>query len=135
MTLTPAELGMKFKRWMRIAPGEMKRALKPELMRVEREAVVSHLSGPRMPRGVGDPINATLQPDTGFLRRSLFSFPEVVGTTLYGRIGAGTWYGRLHEKGIGKQPARPFIRPSIEKRRPHIRTALLQAMMKSEAKA
>lgn len=98
----------------------MPNILKKVLLRggalIREEIVLRHLSGPKMPRGVGDPENATLQPQSGDLRGSIRYEARVesdrVGLVLYTNVE----YARKHEEGRGV-PKRPFMKPSLNKKK------------------
>ncbi len=113
-------------RWSAVLPKEMKKALTEAAHTVQREAQEKHLSGPRMPRGVGDETNATLsssEPRHSFrLRRSIAIDVVVKPGEVSATIGTNMPYARIHEyggmmsapgAGFRVMPARPFLRPSL----------------------
>lgn len=101
-------------------PEVLEKALTVGVRMVRAEVVEKHLSGPKMPRGIGDPKNATLQPDTGHLRASIQTKVSANPGKLIGRIFTNTEYAPTHERGRGKIPARPFLAPSLEEKRPDV---------------
>jgi len=57
---------------------------------------------------------------TGRLKRGVIAeMDPKTGNVNIGPSGEG-WYGRIHEFGLGKHPARPFMAPALEKRRKHL---------------
>jgi phage gpG-like protein len=113
-TITLDELHAKLMRWSVLMPEACKKALTEGAELVRREAQASHLSGPKMPRGVGDDQDATLAVRTGFLRRSISRTVDVHPGEVSAFVGTPLWYGRVHELGLGKMPRRSFLRPSLE---------------------
>jgi len=135
------ELRKKLERWAKVAPEEVKIALRIGGRLVENEAKDKHLRGPRMARGVGDPTNATLDRVSGRLYGSIATrvtalktgqFSATVGTNV--RSKKGIPYPRNHELGLAGMPARPFLRPSLEKKRPEVFEEIRKAFMKSYGK-
>jgi HK97 gp10 family phage protein len=134
-------LRKKLERWVKIAPNEVKKVLGLGAEMVREEAQRHHLSGPRMPRGVGDMMNATLAKVSHRLHDSINyrvtalengKFSAVVGTNV--RSADGRAYGRDHELGLNGMPARPFLRPSLEKKRPAVFKMIEEAFIKSYGK-
>ena len=133
MRMTMEQLQAKIQRWMRIAPQELKEALTKGAKLATKEAQSAHLSGPKMPRGVGDPTRATLAVKTGRLRRSITERVTVTKDRVTAQVGTNVKYGRIHEYGLEvrgrKMPERPFLRPSVEEKKPRIMELILDAMM------
>jgi len=100
-------------------PDIIERALTVGARIVRAEAVEKHLSGPKMPKGVGDLKNATLQPRTGHLRASVQTEVSSDSKKLIGKVFTNTEYAPKHEFGRGV-PKRPFLGPSLEKKRPEV---------------
>lgn len=135
------ELRKKLERWAKVAPEEVKKTLKRGAEMVRSEAKQFHLSGPKMPRGVGDATHATLAVRTGRLRSSIAlrvmslqngKFSAQVGTNV--RSKDGRPYGKIHEFGLQGMPERPFLRPSLEKKRPEVFELIAKEFMKSYGK-
>ena len=135
MRMTMEQLQAKIQRWMRIAPQELKEALMKGAKLATKEAQSAHLSGPKMPRGVGDPTRATLAVKTGRLRRSITERVTVTKDRVTAQVGTNVKYGRMHEYGLEaqgrKMPERPFLRPSVEEKKPRIMELILDAMMEA----
>lgn len=127
------ELQKKLLRWSRVAPQELRKALTRSSMFIAREVKSAHLSGPKMQRGMGHPTMATLAVRTGRLRRSITQRVAVEPGRYSAIIGTNVPYGRKHEFGQGV-PFRPFLRPSLEKKRPEALEMLNEALMKSYGK-
>ena len=106
----------------------MEQALRTSLIRAE--AVQKHLSGPRMPRGIGDEKNATLQPVTGTLRASVQTEVQVGPQRASAKVFTNTVYARKHEFGDGV-PKRPFLRPALEAKREDAVAGVIKALKKS----
>jgi phage gpG-like protein len=49
-------------------------------------------------------------------------------------VGTNVPYGRKHEFGLEGLPARPFMRPSLEKKRPAVFKLIEEAFIKSYGK-
>lgn len=111
------EFEQKLMRWSVLMPKETEKALRLGGELVRREVQEEHLSGPPMTRGVGDYLNATLAAQTGTLRRSIALRIRVASGDISAEIGTTVPYGKKHELGLDRMPERPFLRPSIEKKR------------------
>ena len=135
MRLTMEQLQGKIQRWMRVAPEELKKALLKGAKIATKEAQSKHLSGPKMPRGVGNPTRATLAVQSGRLRRSINERVTVTKDRVTAQVGTNVKYGRVHEEGLEvrghKMPERPFLRPSVEEKKPRIMEMILDAMMEA----
>jgi len=133
MRLTMEQLQGKIQRWMRIAPEKLKRALLKGAKIVTKEAQSKHLSGPKMPRGIGHPTRATLAVQTGRLRRSITERVTVSKDKVTAQVGTNVKYARLHEEGLEvrgrKMPERPFLRPSVDVKKPRVMELVLEGMM------
>ena len=105
-------------------PEALEKALTVGVRMVRAEAVEKHLSGPKMPRGVGDLTNATLQPQSGHLRLSLQTKVSTSPGKLIGRVFTNAEYAPTHEFGRGNIPKRPFLVPSLEEKRPGVIKAM-----------
>lgn len=136
------ELQAKLERWARVAPEEVKNALRNGAEMVRAEAQFNHLNGPKMPRGItGGFANSTLGKVSGNLysRMSIRvmanqqgKFSAEVGTNVRGKFGEP--YPRYHEYGLHGMPERPFLRPSLEKKRPEVFDSIAKAFMASYGK-
>ena len=102
--------------WAAAAPNEVKGALTQAAELVRKEAQQAHLSGPKMPRGIGDDENATLAVQTGTLRRSISNRIRVAMGEVSAEVGTTVAYGKAHELGEGKMPERPFLASSLRKK-------------------
>jgi len=129
MRMTMEQLRDKIQRWMRVAPQALKEALLKGAKLVTKEAQSTHLSGPKMPRGLGDPTRATLAVQTGRLRRSINERVTVSKDRVIAQVGTNVLYGRKHEEGLEKMPERPFLRPSVEEKKPRVMELILDTMM------
>jgi HK97 gp10 family phage protein len=128
-------LAKKLERWAKVAPNEVKKVLTVGAMMVQEEAQRWHLSGPKMPRGVGDDTNATLAVRTGRLRSSIaYRVTALENGKFSAMVGTNVPYGRKHEFGLEGLPARPFMRPSLEKKRPAVFKLIEEAFIKSYGK-
>lgn len=97
--LTFEQFRDKLLRWSVNMPQAAKKALTEAAETVRREAQESHLSGPRMPRGVGHDTQATLAVRTGRLRRSIAIEVNVKPGEVSATVGTNVSYGRYHEEG------------------------------------
>jgi len=139
MRMTMEQLQEKIQRWMRIAPQALKEALLKGAKLVTKEAQSVHLSGPIMPRGIGHPTRATLGSGKGKrrpfrLRKSINERVTVSKDKVTAQVGTnvtnkGFSYPRLHEEGGSHHPARPFLRPSVDVKKPRVMELILDAMM------
>ena len=128
-------LRKKLERWAKVAPEEVKKTLRRGAEMVRSEAKQFHLSGPKMPRGVGDPTNATLAVRTGRLRSSIaLRVTAMANGQFSAQVGTNVGYGRKHEMGLEGLPERPFLRPSLEKKRPAVFDLIAKEFMKSYGK-
>lgn len=85
------------------------------------ESMLEHLSGPKMPRGVGSEENATLQPHSGDLRRFMKRKEIKQGNTIVGvKVSSGVDYAAVHEFGYPRKniPKRSYLWPVVKKYRP-----------------
>ena len=146
MRYTMEQMQDKIQRWMRIAPKELKEVLLKGAKLATKEAQSKHLSGPKMPRGVGGTTGATLAVQSGRLRRSINENVTVSKDRVVAQIGTNVKYGRIHEyggtiknafgKGITvKMPERPFLRPSVKEKKPRIMELILDGFMEAYKKS
>jgi len=145
------ELQRKILRWSRVAPGELRKALENSAVLIQREAQEKHFRLPKMDRGIGHPTMAWLGTSAAYakkgkagkntkgrhqwwrLRNSITRKVIAEPGRFYAIVGTNIWYGRKHEFGIGV-PYRPFLRPSLEAKRPQAFDMLEKALMKSYGK-
>lgn len=153
-----AEFQKKLQRWMRNTPGDVSTGLSRGADIVIAEAQKTHLSGPKMPRGVGSARGGTLAARTGRLRRSITKRINVSRLRIIALVGSNLKYARIHEKGgeikpvrarmlvwrdgeglhFAKKvriPARRFLRPSIDVKRTAVMKEILNAVMMGYKKA
>jgi len=96
----------------------IKRAYKRTAIQMVSTSRGKHLSGPRMPRGVGGGFDgSTLASKTGMIMRVHYVISES-GGEIVGRVGTnltnrGYAYPRAHEYGLDKMPERPWLRPAV----------------------
>lgn len=130
------ELQKRLQRWVKIAPQEVAKVLTKGGEKVRREVQAMHLSGPKMMRGIGHPTDATLAVQTGRLRGSiaLRVLTDPNAGKFYAQVGTNVAYGRKHEFGLQGMPERPFLRPSLEKKRPEVFKMIQEEFMKSYGK-
>jgi len=130
------ELRKRLERWVRVAPEEVAKVLRKGGEIVRSEVKANHLSGPKMPRGVGDPYRATLAVRTGRLRGSiaLRVMADKNSGKFSAQVGTNVSYARKHEFGLEGLPERPFLRPSLEKKRPEVFDMIREAFVKSYGK-
>lgn len=121
----------KLQRWAKDMPNEAKEALERAGYMVRRVVINEHLSGPKMPRGVGSLREATLQPRTGTLRRSIRVRTRKAGSKVQVFIGTDVRYALVHEQGGAHHPKRPFLAPSVNKKRSAVVDFLMRQMMES----
>lgn len=125
----------KVNRWMKDFPEAVEKALGAGAAMVHGEAVEKHLSGPKMPRGVGSLTKATLQPSRRAELKNSISFRVLKkGSSLIGQVG--NWkhplpYAKLHEYGLGGMPKRPFLSSSLKAKKKQIVEFILKAMKRS----
>jgi HK97 gp10 family phage protein len=126
----------KLERWAKVAPNEVKKVLGMGSEMVREEVQRHHLSGPRMPRGVGDPTNATLGTTGEWrLRNSInYRVTALENGKFSAVVGTNIPYAKKHEFGLQGMPERPFMRPSLEKKRPAVFKMIEEAFMKSYGK-
>ncbi len=148
-TYTPEEFQKKLKRFARKHPDILEVALKRGTEIVRTEAVRNHLSGPKMPRGKGSKTVATLARRSGDLAK-IQTRVKATKRKQIAQIFSNMKYARIHEKGgtiqhtnlfgkgisaIIKMPARPYLSPSLAKKRKDIVDIILKAMIRGYKKA
>lgn len=125
---------MKAEEWQEFiekAPEEMVKKIE-EVLNVSAREVVSdakskHLSGPKMPRGVGDLWNATLQPHTGDLRNATMAERVRMDKGgLRARVYNNMEYAPKHEFGTARIPQRPFLWPEVARKRDEVKKRIAE---------
>ena len=152
-TYTYEQFKEKLDKWWRLVPEEAWKAVSRAAALVVAEVQRGHLSGKKMPRGVGGTTEATLAVVTNRLRGSIWHSvkrPSQLkqGEQITARIGTNVKYARIHEYGgvirnafgrgqhrMAFMPMRPFLRPSLSKEQPRALKLILDAMMRSYNKA
>lgn len=129
MAISVEQFMAKIKRWAHNQPQLIEQALSKAALMIIGDVQQKHLTGPRMPRGVGDPKNATLAVKTNRLRGSITKRIIVEPGRIIAEIGTNVFYGRIHELGGKFHPARPFLQPSVEARQPETRSIILKTIM------
>lgn len=153
------EFNKKLKRWMRAMPKEVEISVKRGADFVIAYIQKEHLSGPKMPRGVGHASKATLAVGKGDrLRKAINKRVSVTARRITALIGVKLKYGPIHEFGgiirpkrfkflhwkdeTGehfakkvKIPARPYLRPSIREKRKDVMVEILEGAMRSYRKS
>ena len=132
-TYSPEQFERKIKAWAKNTPEAVERGLKAGAELVRAEAVLNHLSGPKMPKGKGSLKNATLQPRTGDLRGSINTKVKT-SPKISAQVGTSIKYARRHEEGI-KMPKRPFLKPSLEAKRDKAVELILDKIMEAYRKS
>ncbi len=137
---TPKQYERKLKRWLRTMDPAVKEALRRGGEIVRREALLKHLSGPKMPKGVGSETSATLARPSGHLAGSIRAYVQKHGGKLHGLVsggGSGIKYAAVHEYGYKRRgiPERSFLRSSLNAKRKQIMRVLLDGMMDSYRRA
>lgn len=97
--MTLSELQAKIARWQKDGPQSLKRTLTEAALMVTNEAQLRHLSGPRMPRGVGSATTATLAAPHNRLRGSIHKDIVVTPNEVRARVGTNVEYAAIHEFG------------------------------------
>jgi hypothetical protein len=117
-------------------PQSVERAMKRIAILMIADSRRKHLSGPKMPRGMGGGFdNSTLASKHGLIMR-ITSLIERVAGGVTGRIGTnltnkGYPYPRAHEYGLGKMPERPWLRPAIAGRQQELADEIVSEILKS----
>lgn len=144
--LTMEEIQAKITRWAIIMPEKLKQRLILACIEIVAEAQENHLSGPKMPRGVGSSTTGTLSVRSGRLRKSIHYRVTVSGgisnlrkSKIVAEVGTNVKYARIHEYGgaitnaFGRgqhrmvfMPERSFLRPSIYKMQPRVVELLMK---------
>jgi len=132
------ELKNRLMRWAQVAPKELEMVLRRAAELVITEVKTHHLSGPRMPRGMGYGSyawqNCTLGVVSGTLRRSINKKVTVTPGKVSAMVGTNVKYGRRHEFGEEGMPERPFLRPSLDKKHDEVFKYIREGFLKSYGK-
>ena len=129
-----ADFEKKLKRWEKQYPDDMVKAMGIASETVRTEVLTKHLTGRKMAKGVGSDSHATLGIVTGRLRASISEkiYKTTTGIKAYvGTFISPTKYAKYHEYGTVYHPKRPFLAPSLQKKRKKIIEILQDAMKRS----
>ena len=122
----------KVMRWARSYPESIEKAFREEMPYLVGDVIRTHLTGPRMARGVGSKTGATLARQSGFLARSIMGRIKIALGRVVGQLGTKLGpYPKLHEKGIGKMPERAFLAPTVKRNRKRVMKAILARIIGS----
>ena len=129
---------MKINKWRRkkMMPA-VAQALRKAVEVIRRTVLIRHLSGPRMPRGVGSDMNATLARVTGDLAGSVKTDVKMERNDIRAFVmaggGAARAYARAHEYGAPSRnlPRRPYIGPAVEVKRRNTLKLIMKALGRS----
>ena len=136
-TLTVEQFEKKLRRFGNNHPDLLKVALRRGAETVRLETVRKHLSGPKMPKGIGSTKNATLARRSGDLAGSLNTRVVANNKRQSAKISTSLIYARIHEKGDKSKgmPKRPYLEPSLQAKRKEIVDDILKAMIRGYKKA
>lgn len=132
------EYEKKLKKWMKEFPDDMVVANRQAAEMVRTEVLTKHLTGKKMPRGIGSASHATLGIKSGNLRASISTWAFRTSGGIKAYIGNMTWplkYAGFHEEGKGGMPARPFLKPSLKAKQKAIKEHLQKALKRSYTNA
>ncbi len=131
----PEQFQRKLNAWSKKMPLTVAKALNRGAALIVREAK-GHLRGPTS--AGGGFANETLSRRSSRLFFNVNKRVRVLAGSVTARIGTNVPYGRIHEYGgwTGRNhasyiPRRPYLRPSIEKRRRATTKLILDEMMRS----
>lgn len=137
--MSAEEFRAKMERWVRVMPREVERGMLRAANIARTEAVTAHLSGPKMPVGVGSPTRATLARRSGDLAGSIFAEARRDGGRITGVVGSrGVVYAAIHEFGgviraangaAIVMPERSYLRSSIASKAREIVDAISDSVM------
>ncbi len=135
--MTWPQFEKKIDRWVRDFPDAVENALETGGEIILGEAQRKHLSGPKMPKGVGNPMRGTLQPRSGDLKTRLNKRVRVSRTDVSLRVGSNMVYAATHEYGDPRRgiPARPFLRSSRDARIDDVKAIILKRIMAAYERA
>lgn len=133
MIYTMEQFKRKIERWQRDQPEAVEKGMRKGLERMVGTAKLKHLSGPKMPRGVGSKTHGTLQPRSGDLRAAMGKKIKRTGTGVHGYLVNSMVYAAVHEYGYPpmRMPQRSFARPSINDEMEHLKDDITKAVIAS----
>ena len=115
--LTLPEFQAKIRAFVRLMPEAVEEAFDEVLPVLAGKVTAVHLSGPKMAKGIGDPMKATLARQSGRLARGIKHRARITGREAIAQIGVDGLgpYPRYHEKGSpgGMIPKRPYLYPTV----------------------
>ena len=125
MNMTMEMYEQKVKRWMKTAPKELKKAITMGATEIIGHTQKKRLSGPDTKSG--GYYGSGLRAPTGTLRRSITKTVDISSDRVLAQIGTNIKYAAIHEYGgmtgrnrSVKMPERPYLRPSVEEKRPRV---------------
>jgi phage gpG-like protein len=127
-TYSAEEFQKKMQTFVKRNPKVVVKAIDIEAMEVRNHAVKNHLSGPKMPKGVGSESKGTLQPRSGNLRNRMSHRVKLAGNKITGQIFNMMVYAAVHEYGYPKRkiPERSYARASLKARQKEIPENILK---------
>ncbi len=119
--------------WAKKMPRTVQKALLKAAEIVRGEALYSHLSGPKMAKGVGSATRGTLARQSGDLAGSLKVRSVIKGKKIRGTVGANMVYAAIHEFGMKSRgmPERSYLRSSLRAKQKAIMDTILKGMLES----
>ena len=122
---------LKLKTWASAMPKAVQKALLKAGEIVRGEAILAHLSGPKMAKGVGSATRGTLARQGGDLAASLNVRSVIKGKEIRGSVGTNMVYGAIHEFGMKSRgmPERSYLRSSLRAKQKAILQTILGKMM------
>lgn len=132
MRYTPKQFQAKLARVGRRLPGVVKNALYRAGEKVRNEAIDKHLSGPTSTVTGEGALNASLSRQSGDLAGKLRTRVRG-GSKPNARVASPMRYATYHEEGSpgGKIPPRPFLKPSLQQKKPEIMDDLLKEVVEA----
>lgn len=131
--LTFKQFQQKVNRWAKENPKAVEEALAAGALMVSGEAVEKHLSGPTSAGGgfFGESLSVGKRKGLGGTLRRSISERIKGGKNPSATVGTNVVYAPIHEYGLGRMPQRPFLRPSLEKRRKDVMELILRKIMEA----
>ena len=117
--MTLPQFQAKIRKFTAQMPEAVEDAFQEVLPVLAGKVITTHLSGPKMARGVGDPTKATLARQSGRLAMGIRHRVRWKGKEVAAQIGVDGLgpYPRYHEKGSpgGRIPKRPYLLPTVKR--------------------
>lgn len=134
--LTWAQWQRKVQSWHRKFPSAVHMAIDKTLVEMVGHAQEKHLSGPKMPRGMGSRDHATLQPRTGALRNYMAKRSQSRADRIHGWLINNLKYAAVHEYGREtrpgvKMPERSFARATVDQKKDDLRENIKKAVLRA----